>query len=338
MKSKLLKIVVLSVLIISISVFNYSIADNTITENSIEDYIKSGLENNLEIEINELNIEILKKKYDDALDDAEKTPDAYGISNVLSNKYKREVTPVEAFAYYNEGVDNAKDFKKQLEKDIKIKCMEIINMNKKLDIEKLILNNIIEKRDIAKVKYDKELLTKASYDSYEIAVREQEIKLINLQNDLDRLDVELKALINIELGGDRLIVNGDIILLETTDKDIEAIIISTLENDTELKKQKLLLDAKIKKLEINAEYYNETAYEYKVVKIEKDNALLSYNSALQKKEVSIRNSYNNLLSAESSLNITVASTELENDKKEIAKLKYDSGLINREEYLSKLFV
>jgi hypothetical protein len=328
------KIIIVLIITIVLGAFSSAVAENGDIKYNIEEYISIALENSLDLDLMLKEIDTLQEEYDDAVDLADRTPDTYGSTSVLGYKYTKFITPLEKLAELNKANNSYKDKITEITTDVKKIAMKIILLNKKLAYENNILDNIKEKYNIALTKYEKETITKSTLDGYDFDVKNQELKIKKLENELKTEDMNLKSLAGFELGGELLNVEDELVIYLLPETDINDKVIDRLESNAQVLYYQEMLAAKDKKLEIAGDYYNTYDYEYKVVLIERDNTALSLKKEQYNIEVSIRNGYNNLLALMDSFEITKMDTLIIKEKHDINILKYNNGMISKEELLN----
>ena len=94
-----------------------------------------AVRNSRQLELDDLQIQRLEKAYQRAIDQAKALPDAYGLSNVLSNKINRIKLPFDAETNLEAAKRSKKDHTENLKIDVEKTILSILLAYKELEMK-----------------------------------------------------------------------------------------------------------------------------------------------------------------------------------------------------------
>ena len=164
-----------------------------------------------------------------------------------------------------------------------------------------------------------------------------DIKKIEIEKagkELEAANLELKRLLNVKMDDTPIQVDDKLILAKEEVVVLNEVIEKSMEKNLDLYKKSQDLKAKEKTMEITGEYYQEGDFTYDDNKTSLEIARAEADDARIKLEVDIRNQYNNLLTGKDNVELAQKWEVICQKKLDSAKLKFEKGLISREELLS----
>jgi len=303
------------------------------TAYTYEELKEIALAGNLQIAIDSLDIEAKETALENAIDEARMLSDAYGKSAVLNNRIIREVKPFEAETALEVAKMAKVDNITNLELKVYKEYIKILLTREELKKENSLLNILNERYSIIKAKYDRGLVTRDEKDSALYNIDSKEVQISSIKKKLLSCDLELKLLLNMQLDEELLNIEGKIETLEFSIPDVEKKVEKSLLEDTEIYRKKRVMEAKKMTMELTSEIYKPGNITYDDNKIAYETAKMEYSEGRLNVEVDIKSKYNSLLNDKDKIGLAEAYEDLMENRLDNAIMKYESGLINREEYL-----
>jgi|LSQX01.1.fsa_nt_gb hypothetical protein len=327
-------IITLLVIVFFVSVNASAQSGNTsITLNS---FLKQAELNNKQVRIDDLEIKAKESQLEQAKENAAMAGDTYGPADVLNSRIRKEVKVAEAQADLEVARMTKKDNLEQLLLDIRKVYCEILLAEKELDNEKQKLQFAKERLDIAKTKYLAEMITKNELDSAEYELFSKTIAVESVNDKIIVLDMKLKGLLDLPLGGERLVLTGNIVQDKFVEVDIDKIVSDNLEKGKDVYSAFSKYNAALKTMMLTEELFKPGNITYDRNKVSLEATRRDYESAKGNRETYIRNTYNELLNLKDEVDLAIRYEELQKNKSDTAKVKYEKGQISKDAYLNTI--
>lgn len=160
------------------------------------------------------------------------------------------------------------------------------------------------------------------------------IDVNKLTKKLETANLELKRILGLEMDGEMVEIKDDLVLVSTADVDIEKVVETSLNNDVELYIKGEELKAAEKTMELTKVDYEQDTVMYDEKMLNLENAKVDFEDAKVNLEVSIRNKYNDVLTAKDKVQLAQKWEEINMNKLDNAEFKFEKGIISKEEVLN----
>ena len=168
----------------------------------------------------------------------------------------------------------------------------------------------------------------------QICPRLKIIDVNKVTNKLEAANLELKRVMGLEMNEDMIEIK-DVLSLDSRAKiDIEKVVENALNNDVELYIKSEELKASEKTMELTKEGYEQGTATYDGNMLNLENAKVDLEDAKVNLEVSIRNKYNDLLTAKDKVDLAYKWESINKNKLDNAEFKFEKGLVSKEEVLN----
>jgi outer membrane protein TolC len=294
-----------------------------------------AVRNSRQLELDDLQIQRLEKAYQRAIDQAKALPDAYGLSNVLSNKINRIKLPFDAETNLEAAKRSKKDHTENLKIDVEKTILSILFAYKELENEKLRLEIEQQRYDNMMAKYRSGSLSEYEKIAAEYDFENKKLRFRQYEQKLSTLDAKLKNLLGYSLESDPLKVEGDIIYEPYGHISIDAIVELAIANDTDIYKSERTLEIRRQVMEITASYYKEGDDAYDDALYELTTAEEDLKGRKLNLEVKVKNAYNDLLNLQDDVLVARGREEVTRKLLESARKKYENGLISKDALMTE---
>lgn len=329
---KRIGLIVILVLVLSVSVnAGAQSGDAGITLNRI---LKQAELNNKQTIIDDLEIKAKESQLEQAKENAAMAGDTYGQVDVLNSRIRKEVKVMEAQAALEVAKMTKIDNLEQLLLNIRNVYNEILLEEHKLENEKQKLQIAKERLEIAKTKYSAEMITKNELDSVEYAYFSKTITVESVNDKIIVLDMKLKGLLDLPLWGERLVLTGNIVQDKFVEVDIDKVISANLEKGKDVYSVFCKYNAALRTMMLTEELFKPGNITYDSNKANLEAVRRDYEAAKRNREMSIRNTYNELLNMKDGVDLAIRYEELQKKKSDTAKVKYEKGQISKDAYLT----
>jgi outer membrane protein TolC len=329
------KRVSLVLLLVLVSVFVSAASGDTNQGYSIEEAIRTACENNKQLKIDDLEIKAKERSIKKSWDNINALTAARDEAGVLNNLIVREVKPGEAKTDLEIAKMKKQDNIRQIGLDVYKTIAGILLTEKELESEKLKLElqyeryNMIKARDSAGFAIQNDIL------DAEYKLQEKKHYISTLEEKLMSGNMEFKKLLNIPFDNEPIIIKDKLALLPFRRYGIDKVIEEVLEKNTLVFEKEEDLKNKEKIMDLTKRVFMEDAADYHINILNLETARIDFEETRRNIEISIRNKYNDLLSSKDKIDIANNYIKLCEKKLELAQVKYDSGAISKEEYLTE---
>ncbi|GAE89834.1 TolC family protein [Acetivibrio straminisolvens] len=332
MKKRILGLVLTAPLIFTITTV-LAVGENLVF--NIEGFQKYAVENSRQVNIDDLEIKTKESALEDAKEDAQFLSSAGTKSERLKNDIKKEVSPLEA----ESNLEYAKRAKQKnidnLKLDVYKAALDRLLIEKELNLQKEKLDILSEKYSMAEARHREGKITENDLNDVKYALDTKKIDVQKVEKNLKTAELELKRLLNLELDDKDLKVEEELTLSKWKSINLEKVIKDAIEKNIDIYKKAEDLKAKEKTMELTEKYYTEGNSTYNENKTSLELARVELEDAKTSLEVQIRNKYNDLLTAKDNVELASKWQDIQKKKLENEELKFEKGLISKEELLNQ---
>lgn len=291
--------------------------------------------NSRQAAIDDLEIKGKEAAWDRAKEDAVLASSSeFGIEGVLTKRIRREVKPMEAEAVLELAKMIKSEHSAQLKLDIKNSFLNILLAQKELETASKKLKFSKERLEMAEAKYAINSITEQDLESAQNDVFSKTIDAEAIVEKLKILDIKLKDQMGLPLDGDQLVLKGSIEPEKLLEVDIEKAVTNSMEKDMKVYSACKKADAAIKTMELTEALFKPGNETYEGYEIEQAKALRDYEAAMRNREITVRNTYNELLNLKDSMEVADKYEELMLKKLDNAKIKLDNGQLSKDAYIT----
>lgn len=308
-------------------------AEGTLLFN-IEGYQKLALQNSKQAVIDELDIKAKESALKDAQRDAEFTVTLGTTKDMYNGAITREVATLQAETELEYAKRAKKDNEEKTRLDIYKASLNVLLLQKNLEMQTSLQKNLEEKLKMAEARYKEGKITDSDLDDSRNLLDIKIIEVEKAEKDLEAANLELKRLLNVEMDDTPIKVDDKLVPAKEEVVVLNEVIEKAMEKNLDLYKKTQDLKAKEKTMEISEKYYKEGDFTYDDNKTSLEIARAEEADARTKLEVDVRNQYNNLLTAKDNVELAQKWEAICRKKLDSEKLKFEKGLISREELLS----
>ncbi len=324
------------IFILITGVFSY--AEENISKYTYESALEAAVSNSIQPALHDYNI----KAKESALEEAKKQANRSFIGGTKQEiaewRITKDVSPLEAEVALEIVKRQKLDDESRFKADVYAGMLRFILAKDKVDIKKERISLIREKYIIDSMQYSEGLLIRADIEDAEIGLSIEKLELTKLETDLKYVILNAKQKLHVDLCEENEIdfeyelqkVGSPYVI---SSFNLDNAINRALIGDTGVyQKQKALEIAQLK-LDIANEYLK-PGNDFCVQKeYELETAKKGLYDAKTSLEVSIRNTYNELLSSLDALELAIKRVELEEARLKALKTKYDAGIISRRDMI-----
>ena len=191
-----------------------------------------------------------------------------------------------------------------------------------------------EKYGFEQAKYKANTITANDLQSSEYSVETSKLDVSSAQSDEQSLEYNFKNLLNLPFDDNKVAISGDLAYSLYADTDIDALVNQAMPKNTDIYSKTCDYNVKQKIMTLASKFfkagdttYDEHNYDLLMSKVDLDNAKTTL-------EVNVRNKYNDLLSQADKLTLSEANVKLADDNYKDAQLKYNQGMIGKEDVLT----
>lgn len=330
---RLVNIFVIFIIITSISC-NVIAENKSIKQMSIDEAIEQALNNNRQIAIDDLNIKAKELAVKQARTNADMTGDTYGAERVLESRINKEVRITEAETALEIARRSKQDNIRQLKLDTYIAFQNILLKQKEIEIEQQRLAIVKERVVMTESKLKAKTITKEDLDAAQYDLYSKTLDIERLSKDLENLDMQLKDYLNLPFESDLLTLEGTISIEPIQNININKVVADNIDSSTDVYTAKGKYEAGKRVMELTAEVFKEGDEVYNNNKADYEIVLRGYETTKRNREVSIRNTYNDVLNKKANIDLASKFDSLMLKRFESATTRYNVGQINKETYLA----
>lgn len=288
--------------------------------------------NNRQAAIDDLEIRAKETALKQAVENAATVASSYTFEGALNVRVTKYVKPMEAERALELAKMSKQKNARQLKQDIKDSFMKILLAQKELEAEIKKLEFSKSRLETTQARYVVGSTTQQDVDSAQYSYESKMNDVAGLEDRIKMLDVILKDQMGWPLDGDLLVLKGAIEPESVPEIDIEKVITDNIESDTDVYGAAGKLDAARKTMELTKELLKPGRLVYDDYLVDVEIALRDYETAKRNRERNIRNTYNDLLNLRDSIELAVKYEELQLKMLDSAKVKYEKGLMSKDEY------
>lgn len=313
-------------------------AEETVTRFTYESALETAVENSIQPELDDYNIKSLESALEKAKEEAIKGFIGGTSQEVVERKIIKQVAPFEAEVNLEVAKRQKEDNIKQIKADVYQEMMRVLIAEDSIEIKKKKVELLEEKYEIDLKRFGEGLISQAEINDEELALAVERLELKNMETALASDILNIKKRLHVDLSDDNKIEFdyelqkiGTHYVLDIF--NIEEAILKVKETNTTVYQKKKALEAAEMKLEITKQHLKpgHDFYDQKVYELEK--AKKELYDAEADLEASIRNAYNELMTALDALELANKREELENSRLETLKIKFNAGVISRRDMI-----
>jgi len=301
---------------------------------SIDDAINIAINNSMQCEIDDLNIVIKEEALKQANENAAFLGDAFGAQKILNNKIIKEVRTFEA----ETNVEVAKKTKEDNISNLKVNIQKAVQGLLIAQIELAIENNrldiMLERYNLLESKLKQELITENDLVDIEYSIENKRIDIVKVGEKIESIKNDIKKLLNIPFSSDLMKIDTDIKFELLKHIDENKAVSNALSNSTSIYKLTKDVEAKQKVLGLTGQYFSASDISYISAKYALEQVKASLEDTKLSLEVSVKNSYSNLLNQRDRVYLAEKYFGIVSKKFDLAQVKYKNGMLTTDALLS----
>lgn len=316
----------------------FSYAEESILKYNYESALEAAVNNSIQSALDDFNI----KAKESALEEAKKGANRSFIGGtnqeIVEWKIAKDVVPQQAEIALEIAKRQKSDNERRFQADVYEEMLNYLLAKNRVAIKKERISLIREKFIIDSMKFSEGIISKADIEDEEIGLSIENLELVKLETELKSNILNAKQKLHVDLSDEKGIdfeyeLNkiGSPYVISSFNID-SAIEKALIKNTGVYQKQKVLDIAQLK-FNITNEYLKPGNDFYDQKEYELEAAKKGLYDAKTDLEVSIRNSYNELLTSLDALELAQKRTELEESRLSTLKTKYDAGIISRRDMI-----
>jgi outer membrane protein TolC len=303
-----------------------------------ETALEAAVENSNQPALDDYNIKARQSALEDAREEAKKyfyggTPQDAAERNII-----KQVNPLVAETEVEIAQRRKQDNQEQMKTDVYVEMMRVLLAQESVGLKKERLSLVREKFDIDKVQFREGLISETDISDEELAVSIEELELVRMETSMKADILNIKQKLHLDLSEENRI-GFDYSLQRIGSQyvidsfNIDAAVEKALAADTGVYGKEKAVEAAEMRLEITSQHLKpgNDFYDQKVYELEKAKKEL-YDTKTNL-EVSIRNAYNDLLTASDTLELANKKYDLEQSRMSALKVKYDAGIVSRRDMI-----
>lgn len=313
-------------------------AEENVLKFTYETALETALENSVQPKLDDYNIKAMESALEEAREEAIKGFYGGTPQEVVERKIIKEVSPFEAEVNLEVAIRQKADNIKKIKADVYQEMMRVLLAEESVEIKKERIKLLEEKYRIDSERFREGLISEADITDEELALAVERLELKNMETALESDILKFKQMLHVDLSGNTKIELDYKLQKIGTPYTIEGFnidnaILKALAEDTSVYQKQKALEAAEMKMEITKQHLKpgHDYYDHKVYELEK--ARKELYDVKTNLEMSIRNAYNELLTANDALELAVKREELERNRLETLKIKYNAGVISRRDMI-----
>jgi len=300
---------------------------------SIQESKKIATANSKQTMVDDMNIKVKESALKDAEKDAKRSTSANTKIDILNNKIAKEVNPAKALADLEYAKKIKEENLKKLELEVYKATSNKLLIEKELEMEKGKQDILNEKYKILETRLKEGKLTENDLIDAKYALDLKAIDINKVAKKLEAANLELRRVLGLDVNEEPIEIKDRLVLASTMDLDIEKIVENALNNDAEVYIKSEELKAKEKTMEFTKESYEQGTPVYDENMLNLESAKVNLEDAKINLEVSIRNKYNDLLTAKDKVRLSQKWEAICLNKLNNEQFKFEKGLLSKEEVL-----
>lgn len=300
----------------------------------VEDSKQYAVDKSKQTVIDDLDIKAKETALQEAEKDAKMATVGYSRTEILDNKIKKEVTVPKAAA----DIEYAKKVKElnidKLKLDVYKASLNMVLIRKELETETAKQEILKEKYNMAEVRFKEGKVTENDLFDAKYALDAKAIDVNKINKKLETANLELKRLMGLSMDDTMVEIKDNLALVSTADIDIDKVVEEALNNDVDVFIKNEEYKASEKTMELTEEEFEEGQTTYDDNKLNLENAKYTLEDTKANLEVTIRNKYNDMLTAKDKVELAQKWEAINKIKLDNAQFKYEKGHISKEELLN----
>ena len=339
--SSLFKLSLISILVVN--GFSYSIVQaneigeeaakkkqlqiSSLTSISLDEAIEIAINNSTQCIIDDLNIAVKEETLRQAKENATFLGDAYGAERILNNRIAKEVRPFEAEITLEVARRIKQDNINSLKTNVRKTVQNLIMAQIEKSVETKRLDILFEKYELQQGKLKQGVITERDLVDIEYSIENKRLDILKAGEKIERIEDEIKKLLNLPFDSKLIKINEDMVFELIKHIDANKAVDSAINNSTAIYNLTKNVEAKQKILDLTAEYFSQTNITYITAKYSLEEAKLALDNAKLNIEVSIKNSYSNLLNLRDRVYLAEKYFSITREKLNMAEIRYKNGMI-----------
>lgn len=300
---------------------------------SIEESKTVATANSKQSVIDDLNIKVMESALRDAEKDAKRSTSVSAKIDVLNNNIAREVKPAKASADLEYAKMTKEENIKKLELEVYKATSDMLLLKKELEMEKSKQSILEEKYKIVEARLKEGKLTENDLFDAKYALDLKAIDINKVAKKIESANLELRRVLGLDMNEELIEIKDNLVLASMKNIDIEKVVENALNKDAEVYIKAEELKASEKTMEFTKEDYEQGTSIYDENMLNLENAKVNLENAKVNLEVSIRNKYNDILTAKDKVQLAQKWEAINKEKLSNAEFKFEKGLISKEEVL-----
>ncbi len=316
----------------------FAVAEENIVKFTYKSALETAVENSVQPELDDYNIKAKESALEKAKEEAIKGFLGGTPQEVVERRIVKEVAPFEAETDLEVARRQKEDNIRQIRADVYQQMMRVLLSRGNIEIKKKRIELLEEKYQIDLKRYGEGLVSEAEITDQELALSVERLELKNMETALALDILNIKQKLHVDLSDEYKIEFEESLQKVITPYvwstfDIDSAVSEARERNTLVYQKRMALEAAEKKMEITKQHLKPGHDYYDKMEYELEKARKELYDAETDLEVSIRNAYNELMTAADTLDLALKREELEKSRLDTLKVKYDAGVISRRDMI-----
>ncbi|MCX7747203.1 MAG: TolC family protein [Clostridia bacterium] len=302
---------------------------------SIESATKTALETSKQLVINDFEIKVKESALKDAKDNIGKQNRYTTWRELLDNRIKEEVKPLEAEVDLTVAKRNKEADATNIKISIYNSILQYILIQKELEAEQKKLSIYQEKLNILNTQFKSGKIAESDLLDSQYDIESRKVTVGNIELKLQFAGIEIKKLLGLPMNDTPLSIVDELLPAALESISVDTLLEKVLKNDTGIYQGENSVIFKTKILEFTKEHFKEgeTIYEQNSKSLELAKANLA--DIRLKVETELKNKYNYLLNAKDRLDLSEKYLNLVKKKLKNAETKFKNGVISKTALLNQ---
>jgi hypothetical protein len=301
---------------------------------NLDEAIEIAINNSIQCKIDDMNIAIKEEALKQANENATFLGDAYGAERILNNRIVKEVRPFEAEIALEVARKTKKDNINSLKTSIKKAVQSLIMAQIEKAVETKRLDILFERYELLQGKLKQGIITENDLVDIEYSIENKRMDIINAGERIESVESNIKKLLNLPFDSKLIKINEDMVFELLKYMDVNKAVKNAINNSTYIYSLNKDIEVKQKVLDLTGQYLPETNMTYITAKYNLENSIATLDEAKLNLEVSIKNSYSNLLNLRDRVYLAEKYLAIVSEKLKLAEVKYKNGLITTDALIS----
>ncbi len=297
---------------------------------AIEMACEIAVSNSIQATIDDINILIKKDALNQAKENAAFLGDAYGIQKVLNNRIIKEVRPFEAETNLEVAKKTKEDNLNNLKFNVYKTIQSLLIAEKEFETEIKRLDILFERYNFLKLKKEQGQVSDSVLVDIEFSIEGKRMDIIKVEEKIETIKIDIKRLLGLPLYANLPEIIEEIVYEPLVNVSIDKMLKKVFENSTTIFKHNRDIEAIVKTLDLTAQYYPTTNIAYLTPQYNLEQSKAALKEYKLNTEVSIRNSYSNLLNQKDRVVLAQKYLEIMRKKLKDVELKYDNGFTTKD--------